>query len=508
MTLLDFAAAAPGAAAVLEVARPASSADASVPLCVDLDGTLIRSDLLVEGLLAIAVGRSAPRIAGLALGFGRAALKRNVARTAPIDAALLPYNEELLAYLRGRRAEGQRLVLVTAADALAAQAVDDHLGLFDEIIASDGTTNLKGENKANALVARFGERGFDYAGDGRADLAVWRHARGAILVNAAAAVGRALERAGGPPILARIGRRAPLGRSLLRAMRPRQWVKNLLVFVPLLAAWTELDPRAWNVIGMFLAFCATASAIYLVNDLADLSADRRHPRKRYRAIASGALPLPVALAAAAVLLVTGFGIALAIGMAAIVAIYAVASISYSLKLKEYPLIDVFMLGGLYTIRLVGGGAAIGHPVSVWLAAFSGFLFLSLALMKRSTEIAALSPAGPGPARRGYFFGDVLMLQMFGSAATFASVVVLALYVGSDVARTHYLTPQLLWLAVPLLLFWQCRLWLSTARGHMNDDPIVYASRDWVTWLVALCGAAILGAAAVLPVSLLSDFLAL
>jgi 4-hydroxybenzoate polyprenyltransferase/phosphoserine phosphatase len=455
-----------------------------VPLCVDLDGTLIATDLLVEGLVAICGNRHVLARLPRLFATNRARFKQNVAELAELDVSLLPYNRPLLAFLREQKASGRRLVLATAADARVAQAVADHLGLFDEIISSDGEHNLKGEAKARALVARFGLHGFAYAGNESSDLAVWRVACSAVIVNAPRAVREAVGQH--TPVEAQFEERPSLVRAALRAMRPHQWAKNLLVFVPLITAHAVTDLAGWrDAVGMFLAFCATASSIYLINDLADLSADRQHPRKRRRPLASGTLPLTIGAVLACVLLAVGFGLSAMVGASLVIALYAVASISYSLVLKELPLVDVFMLAGLYTVRVLGGGVATGHKASLWLVAFSGFLFLGLALVKRTEEMAAVarSDGSRTAGRRGYLPGDVNILQNFGCAATFASGVVLALFVGSDAASSQYAFPELLWGIVPLILFWQCRLWLSTSRGYMHDDPIVYAIRDWVSWIV-------------------------
>jgi 4-hydroxybenzoate polyprenyltransferase len=474
-----------------------------VPLCVDLDGTLIHTDLLVEGVIAILTNRRLvgkwPRM----VAASRAGLKHNVAALAPLDVSLLPYNRPLLSYLREQKAAGRKLVLATAADQRVAQAVADHLDLFDEVIASDGQHNLKGKAKAQALVERFGPQGFAYAGNEASDMSVWRAAHSAVVVNASRAVNADVSR--NVVVEARFDDRPSLFRAALAAMRPHQWAKNVLVFVPLIMAHAVTDITGWcYALGMFVAFCATASGIYLVNDLADLTADRQHPRKRRRPFASGALPLTIGACLACALLAIGAGFSMMVGAPIVIALYAIASISYSLAFKEFPLVDVFMLAGLYTIRVFGGGVATGHWASLWLLAFCGFLFLGLALIKRTEEMAAVGRSGGDrvAARRGYFPSDVPILQSFGCASTFASGVVLALFVGSDAASAQYATPGLLWGIVPLILFWECRLWLSTARGHMHDDPIVYATRDWVSWIVAACILAVVAAASIgVPVSM-------
>jgi 4-hydroxybenzoate polyprenyltransferase len=460
-----------------------------------LDGTLVRTDTLMEGVLSVLGGPGLARLPQLLVA-NRATFKRKVAELGPIDPALLPYNEDVLAYLREQKATGRMLVLVTAADSRIAQGVADHLGLFDEVISSDGARNLKGAAKAEALVSRFGREGFAYIGNDRHDLPVWRVARSIGIVNAPPSVARAARK--GTAVEIELNNSPSLLRAAIKAMRPHQWSKNLLLFVPMIMAHAVTDPAAWaNALIMLVAFCASASSIYITNDLVDLEADRRHPRKRKRPLASGALPIPLGTVLAAVLFALGLLAAGAVGGLGIIVVYVVASTSYSFWLKKKPLVDVFMLAGLYTIRVLGGGIATGHPASVWLLGFSGFLFLSLALVKRSEEMMAVAQSGGGrsAARRGYRPEDVPILQMFGCASTFASSVVLALFVGSTAASANYRSPELLWGIVPLILFWQCRLWLSTARGWMHDDPIVFAMRDWVSWLVAVCVLAVLAAAA-------------
>lgn len=461
--------------------RPAGAEQ--LPLCVDLDGTLINSDTLAEGVVGLGADL---RLAGALLKLpvsGRAGFKHAVAQAHHLDPHLLPYNETLLDYLHAQKAAGRYLVLATAANVAIAEAVAGYLGIFDEVIASDDTHNLKGAAKAQALCERFGEQGFAYAGDSASDLAVWRLAGAAVVVNARPAVARRAE--GLAPVEATIAGPPHSPRVLLRAMRPHQWLKNLLTFVPIFTAHAITDPVAWlNSILCFAAFCATASAIYLINDATDLTADRQHPRKRLRPLASGALSLSAGLGAAALLVTIGIGLAILSGALWVVAAYAVMSVSYSLKLKELPLVDVFMLASLYTVRIFAGGVATGHPLSLWLLGFSGFLFLGLAVLKRVTELAALSRKQErSPSRRGYTTQDLPILQIFGCASSFAATLVLALFVQQAATAEQYASPGLLWGVVPLMLFWQCRLWLSTSRGYMHDDPIVYSGRDWVSWLV-------------------------
>ena len=458
----------------------------ALPLCVDLDGTLLKSDTLHDAALAVVVAN--PRVLFRLPGWlaaGKAHLKLQLAARWTFDPATLPYNPEVLALIRQARAQGRRIVLCTAADQRVADAVARHLGLFDDIMASDGAVNLRGAAKAEALVRRFGPRGFTYLGNDASDYPVWDQAVAAIVVNASPRVQKAA--AARFNVEAILSRQASPARAVLRALRPHQWSKNALCILPLLASGA-MERAAWlGALWVLMAFCATASAIYVLNDLSDLAADRAHGRKSRRPFASGALPVSWGFGLAAVLLTAGAVLGWISGALPVLAAYAALSMAYTLRLKELPLVDVFVLAALYTLRLVAGGVASLHAVSLWLLGFSGFLFLGLALIKRVSELKRLEEAGQTRvARRGYLVQDAAILQQLGAASTFASAVVLSLYVQSDAALRGYRFPDALWVAVPLLLLWQCRLWLATARGHMHDDPIVFALRDRPSWLILAC----------------------
>jgi 4-hydroxybenzoate polyprenyltransferase/phosphoserine phosphatase len=473
---------------------------ATLPICVDLDGTLLKIDSLQEAACAAALKDCRVLLSlPMWLAQGKARLKQELARRWSFEPAYLPYNENLLVYLREQHQQGRRIVLVTAADRGVAKPIADYLGFFDEVIASDGTRNLRGANKAAALCDRFGTQGFVYAGNDHTDKPVWDKAAAAIVVNAP------------PPVQAAVRSRHAdvtliddhsIGalRAMISAIRPHQWVKNILVFVPLLAAGDLANPSAWlSSLLIFTAFCAVASSAYLLNDMSDLAADRMHLRKRQRPFASGSLSIAAGLVMTPLLLTLGFVLGWASDALPALILYCVLALSYNLKIKEIPLIDVFVLAALYSVRLLGGGEASGHPVSLWLLGFSSFLFLSLALIKRVSELYRLRLENRETvARRGYATADLDILQMMGCAATFASAVVLSLYIQSDEAFESYARPGLLWGVIPLILFWQCRLWLATARGTMHDDPIVYAARDRLSWAVFACLGVVVLAARFFP----------
>lgn len=449
------------------------------PIVVDLDGTLTKTDTLVESVIRLVRGSPATIFQlPLRLLAGRASFKRWVASRVQIGAEQLPYAEPLLAYLKEQKAGGRRIVLATAADESIAHAVAAHLAIFDDVLASDGNTNLKGTNKLGAIQALVGNR-FAYAGDSRADIPIWQAATAAVLVGVPSAVKAAL---GGRVPVEREFVNEPVGlRTWLKAIRIHQWLKNLLIVVPLLTSFGFLDPgRLFTVFAAFIAMSLAASATYIVNDLWDLENDRRHARKRLRPFASGRIPIANGVAGAALLLAAGLGIAAAVSGAylAMMLLYLVVTTAYSLVLKEYVLIDVMTLSLLYTLRIVAGAVAIGVETSAWLLAFSVFVFLSLALVKRCSELIALRQAGQEAARgRDYRVSDVDVLWPLGIGSALSSVVVFGLFINTPQTLERYRHPELLWAVAFGLIYWLSRLWIKTSRGEMHDDPIVYALKD-------------------------------
>jgi 4-hydroxybenzoate polyprenyltransferase len=452
-----------------------------VPLCVDLDGTLIHSDLLVESAFAL-LRRNPFHLASFLywLAFGRARLKREIARRVSLDVERLPYDERVLAWLR---ADAQRpRLLCTASDQRLADDVATHVGGFDEVLASDGVRNLGGRRKAALLRARYGERGFDYAGNAATDLNVWRHARHAIVANAPA---RLVRRVRAAHSVARVFERRP-GRmhAWVRALRIHQWSKNLLLFVPLLAAHRVLDTAALaaTLVG-FLAFSLCASAAYIVNDLIDLDADRRHPRKRLRPFAAGTLPLSAGLLTAPLFALAAIALSMLLptGFLPVLLAYGATTLAYSFLLKRIAVLDVLTLAALYTLRIIAGGEAIPVAISSWLLAFSMCLFLGLALVKRYAEVErVVAEAGTRLAGRGYHVVHRMPILLAGVVSSALSVVVLAFYIDSTKSAQLYTSPHLLWLLTPLLAFWLARVWRIARAGRMHDDPVVFALTDRVS----------------------------
>lgn len=456
-------------------------------LVVDLDGTLLRSDMLFETFWsAFGQNSRAPFRAAAALAGGRAALKRALAAGADIDAANLPYDADVIAYVQAWRAGGGRTALVTASDRSVAEAIGRHLGLFDEIHGSDGTSNLKGEVKGRFLEERFGARNFAYMGDSSADVAVWRRAAKAITVNATSALRRQAEEIS--PDVEHIGMAERPVLPYFTALRPHQWLKNVLVFLPMLAAHRFDAETFFLSLLAFVSFSLTASGVYLLNDLLDLAADRHHPRKRTRPFASGAVPLAHGTAMAGLLGLAGTIAAAFVGwqFLATLACYIVLTTAYSLHLKKRVVIDICVLAGLYTARIVAGGIATETMLSVWLLAFAIFFFLSLAAVKRQAELVDAEKRGQlTTAGRGYHTDDLPIMQMIAICAGYVAVLVLTLYINSPAVAALYARPEALWAVAAVMIYWITRTVLVAHRGKMHDDPVVYAAKDRISQLCLL-----------------------
>ena len=465
---------------------PESQSPAPIPLAVDLDGTLIRTDMMWESLVRLL--RRNPLLAAIslfALLRGRAHFKQRLAARVQVDPANVPYHHPFIEWLKQQKASGRKLVLATASDVEMARPVAAYVGLFEEVLASDGKTNLRNAAKRRALNDRFGERGYDYAGNSHDDLGVWPGAREAVVVNASESLARRAAETTkvGQTFLTASAR----GKLLWRALRPHQWIKNLIILVPVLTAHQLSNQTTLVETGLaFLAFCMAASAVYLLNDLLDLDADRHHPTKRDRPFASGDLPLQYGLLGAPILLIAAIILSwtLSPAFALVTAIYFFASTGYSWHLKLIALLDVLFLAGLYTLRLVAGHVATGIAWSNWLLTFSMFIFLSLALMKRFQEIQTVrEQSGHELKGRGYTAKHHFTVVILGIASGLAAVIVLGLYVNSAKVVELYTRPKLLLLACPMLLAWICRVWWLTYRGKMHDDPTAFAFKDWGSYLL-------------------------
>ncbi len=464
-------------------------ANTAIPLCVDLDGTLTRTDFLLEGFLELL--KQSPWAIFLCLAWmlrGKANLKDQIAKRVTIDVGVLPYNNQLVDYLRDEHSTGRPLYLCTASNHRFASQVAEHFGLFKGVFASTAERNLLGRNKAETLVEEFGDQGFDYCGDAMADVPVWRQARRAIVVGDRhiAAAARKVNEA--IIFFERKRRIVPL---VLREMRVHQWVKNVLIFVPVLTAHRFTDPHViLEACIAFASFSLSASSVYLLNDMLDLDADRRHERKRSRPFASGNLPLSFGIVMTIALLIGSAALAALLPwqFGAVLAAYLAATVAYSFGLKRLTLIDVFTLACLYTVRVIAGGAATHITLSYWLILFCVPIFLSLAMVKRYVELESILRLGKMEAAgRGYITQDMSILRSFGTSSAYLAVLVLALYLNSPELTQTYRHPQLLWAVFALTLYWVSRIWMFAFRGQMHDDPIVFTFKDRVSnAVIALC----------------------
>lgn len=484
-----------------ELPENTGSLQSEPPLIVDLDGTLIFTDMLHESTLK--AFRDTPWILFLLPAWllsGRASLKEKLALRTAITPDVLPYNQELITWLQSQRQQGRQLVLCTASDQRIAHAIADHLDLFDDVIASDGSTNLSGENKARALAERYQQTGFDYVGDSSKDLPVFAKARHSIIVNASAET-RAKANATAN-VVSEFPSPIKTWRTWVHTIRAHQWLKNLLLFVPLLAAHQWQSWYSWGqLIVAFVAFCLCASAVYITNDLFDLESDRRHPRKKHRPFASGTVPAWQGVITVPLLIGLSVLTAASVNAAFLgwLGIYFLLTCSYSFVLKRFAIIDCIALAMLYTLRVIAGAAAANTEVTFWLLTESVFLFLSLAFLKRYAELRLQSDSGQSHAHgRGYSTADTMLVQTLGICAGMIATLVLALYLNSDAVQDLYSNVMMVWAAIPFLLFWISWMWLQACRGNMHDDPLVFAVKDGVSLLAGVGFTLVLVLAVVVP----------
>jgi 4-hydroxybenzoate polyprenyltransferase len=472
----------------LKVMEAPVPVQAERPLCVDLDGTLVKSDTFVDSLMVLARRHPTAFLrTPLWVIKGKAHLKSQVASLVTLDVAHLPYNRPLLNYLRDEHAAGRKLYLATGADRILARSVAAHLGIFEDVMASDGTVNLTGKSKLQHLQQRFPDDGFDYIGNALPDLPLLQGAQRAMIANPDLRLNGALKRRN-IKVSRRFLDRSGLLVALAKALRVHQWAKNLLVFLPLLLAHSLHLAPVMTAVAAFFCFSLTASATYIFNDLLDLEPDRVHLNKRKRAFAAGDLSvtagLGISFLLAAVALITAAYLPRTFLIYLL--IYLVTTLAYSLALKRIVLVDVVILSSLYTIRMLAGSAATHTPVSPWLAAFSIFLFLSLAMVKRFSELQNLHARGANPSNaRGYLLSDIEQLRSFGTSSAYASIVIFALYINGRDVTALYHHPNRMWLMTPLMILWISRVWLLASRGLLDEDPVVFALTDRMSLLLGL-----------------------
>jgi 4-hydroxybenzoate polyprenyltransferase/phosphoserine phosphatase len=456
------------------------------PLCVDLDGTLVKSDTLHDSLLVLA--RSRPMLLlqlPSKLLKGKAAFKAFVTQSITLDVAHLPYNRKLLAYLEEQYRQGRAIYLATGANIALARRVAEHLGIFKGVLGSDGSVNFTGNHKLEGLRAKLGPGDFDYIGDGVPDLLLLANATQPMVANPSFALRRLLRSRKIQPAQDFSERKHPFA-ALVRAMRPHQWSKNLLVLVPLLLSHVVSVANIYAGLLAFCSFSLVASGTYLINDMLDVETDRHHHKKRNRPFAAGDLSPLAGVVIATVFLLFAFLLAyqLPVKFNVWLLLYLATTLSYSTWLKRIPIVDVMLLSGLYTLRLLAGSAATASHISHWLAGFSVFLFLSLAIAKRFAELHNLASKNSVPRNgRGYLLDDIEQLRAFGTASAFAAVVIFANYISGQDVMALYRHPTILWLIVPLMIYWLCRVWLLASRGELHEDPVVFALTDLMSLLI-------------------------
>ena len=473
-----------------ELDRP----DSQPVLVVELEGALVHTSLLLESLLVL-FKRKPSKLPSLVsyLGGDWAALKQRIAEETLPDVSTLPYREDFLEFLNAEKARGRELVLVSAADRKIVEAIANELGIFTRVFASDGVTSFEDEQKHERLVAEFGSKGFDYAGGSHDDLSLWSDARSAILVGPDKELPQAVEKISN---VSRTFTDMPIDwRWHIEALRPYQWLKNILVFVPLVAA------HQWDDIGLlmqaalaFVAFSFCASGIYLFNDLLDIPSDRHHPRKKGRPLAAGRLPLTHALTLLVMTEILAFSVAVMLPpmFVSLLLFYLVVMLFYSLRLKDVAILDVSILAGGYALRVFAGAAAVGIEPSPWLLAFCVFVFFSLALIKRYTELVTMRAVdGTEAHARAYVLEDSELIVALGGASGYLSVVVLALYISSNTAQEFYSRYDFLWLLCILLFYWISHMWLMAHRNQMHDDPLVFAIKDRTSRILIVLMSAVL-----------------
>jgi len=462
-------------------------------IVVDLDGTLINSDLLHESMSKFLLKNP---FSIIYIFFwilrGRAYLKNRIAEIIDIDISVLPYNQLTIDWIRQKKNSGHKVILATGSNEKYAQQISDHLNFFDEVLASNSKKNFTSFEKAKLLNDRFGKFGYEYLGNSKADIAVWMSAAKAHAINYSKDTGKFLQS------FSRCGDLIEKNKNLLekyegylKLLRPIQWLKNVLIFIPLIASHQFLDSsNLFSCLVAFIIFSLAASSIYIINDLVDIENDRHHRIKYLRPLASGSVSVVKAWIIWPCLMSFAIGYSfyfMKTSFFIIISFYCLISIAYSIWLKKYVILDILALASLYTIRVIAGSFVVNVPLSFWLIAFSVFIFTSLALVKRYNEILLIKKINnETPIKgRGYLGIDLHLISQMGICSAYISVLVLALYIQDPKTISMYTSPWIIWFTCPLLLFWLSRIWLLSHRSQLNEDPILFAAKDIVSWTVAV-----------------------
>lgn len=457
-------------------------------LCLDLDGTLIRSDALFESIFQMAkVNPFLLLLVPIWLLKGKPNLKEEINKRIDFNAKYLPYNQGLIDYAISEKSNGRKIYLATASHISIAQKVAEHLNFFDGVYATKDGYNLKSNKKAKILNQEFGKGNYVYAGDAKVDFNIWKDSAAAIVVsNKSSFIDDVRDKFN---IEKEFYNKSNLFKSILKEIRVYQWVKNILLFLPIVLAHTvDNITDLTNVLIGFFSFSISASFVYVLNDLLDLDSDRYHPRKKNRPLASGDLPIQIGIALVPILFIIGVGLSLLLNFKfqLILLAYILITTAYSFSLKKIPILDIIILATLFTSRIVAGAFAANVYLSMWILAFSMFFFMNLAVLKRYTELLVMKKNKQIKAvGRGYHIEDMGLLLSIGPAAGFLSVLVFVLYIDSSQATGLYSEPLVLWLIAPVFLYWISRIWHLSVRGNMTDDPIVFTGKDKVSYIVGL-----------------------
>ncbi|UUM32245.1 UbiA family prenyltransferase [Vibrio japonicus] len=447
------------------------------PLFVDLDGTYTKTDLLFESF--IAAFKQNPLILFYSFFWlfkGKSYIKYQLSKHADIDVINLPLNTEFFSFLQTEKSKGRRIYLATASNERYAQEVVNHHKVFDDYISSNQSVNLKGKDKLKKI-KEISPR-FLYAGNDAVDFDIFAHAEESVLVNPSY---NAQKKATKFKVDKTFDVSPTSIKVWFKQLRVHQWLKNLLIFVPLMVSggFTDIN-NITTAVYAFFAFSFLASATYILNDLLDLESDRAHSQKKFRPLAAGTISIKNGVLAGFILLLFSFAVSVSLGSQFSIVLLAYLSLTvfYSIKLKQHVAMDVVALALLFTIRILAGAAAIGVVVSFWLLAFSIFIFLSLALVKRCSEIQSMESEGKQRAKgRDYTINDYAILNSFGASSALLSVLMFCFYINNNVLTNQYQHPNILWLIVPALCYWLMRMWIKTHRGEMHHDPIVFSMKD-------------------------------
>lgn len=471
-----------------------SNPSTAIPLIVDLDGSLIKTDILHESIIKLFYTKPwLVLMLPIWLISGKAYLKEKLNSAVEFDIPTLPWNQDLIDFLQEEHSRGREIILCTGSWHTIARDIAEHFHFISSHYGTNTKKNLTGTHKAHLLLDKYGEGNFDYVGNSPTDFKVWQHCNRATIVSNSK---KFCKKVSNFSLIEKTipSRKKNVWKLLLKQIRVHQWVKNALIFVPLITSHQISNTSLLiDTLLAFIAFGFCASATYIINDLSDLESDRKNSTKRFRPLASGDLSIPTGIAISIIMMLISITIAIQLSEWFIWSLltYILITLSYSFKLKRLQSLDITVLAGLYTLRIIAGAAAINVLPSFWLLAFSMFIFLCLALIKRLSEIInnkARYTEQTKLSGRGYYISDLQVLLSLATASGMLSILVFAMYINSPETLSLYQEPYVLWLLCPLLTYWITRIIIMASRGHVDEDPILFAIKDihsWVTGSIIL-----------------------